>query len=184
MGSLLTFLKDETTYRNYFSLFLRISITDVSGHTRNSDMIAFFDAYLPAGDKCGQQKPISGWIVTSQICLDNGATNINANCNNDIFNAGSGIFTTPATGVYHCCASFRCKQGGYCDFTVIRNGGTVYAAFGTRNTGINHNGWSSHSTCWTNRATQGITWWLNLESTAGSDCIVETGWRYAKFSCS
>ena len=105
-------------------------------------MIAFFDAYLPAGDKCGQQKPISGmhvttflllelilllkgWIVTSQICQDNGATNINANCNNDIFNAGSGIFTTPATGVYHCCASFRCKQGGYCDFTVIRNGGYV-----------------------------------------------------------
>merc|ERR1712025_695509 len=79
-------------------------------------------------------------------------------------NFANGIFTTPALGVYHCCASFRCKQGGYCDFTVIRNGGTVYAAFGTRNTGINHNGWSSHSTCWTNRATQGITWWLNLES--------------------
>ena len=26
-------------------------------------------------------------------------------------------------GGYHCCAQFRCKQGGYCDFTVIRNGG-------------------------------------------------------------
>ena len=51
------------------------------------------------------------------------------------FNAGSGVYTTPAAGTYHCCASFRCKQGGVCDFTIIRNAGNgdvVYGAFGTR----------------------------------------------------
>jgi len=159
------------------------SVTDVFGHARNDDFIAMFDAYLPSGDKCGQQKPITGWIETRDICeVNNAPSQLNAVCPTT-GNFANGIFTTPALGVYHCCASFRCKQGGYCDFTVIRNGGTVYAAFGTRNTGISANGWSSHSTCWTNRAGQGVTWWLNLESTAGSDCIEETGWRYSRFSC-
>ena len=31
-----------------------------------------------------------------------------------------GVYTTPARGIYHCCASARCKQGGVCDFTIIR----------------------------------------------------------------
>merc|ERR1712126_506678 len=126
-----------------FSLFfLFLSIVIILGHKRNEDFIAMFDAYLPAGDYCGQRIPITGWTVRNHICQDNGATGLDANCNSDIFTS-AGIFTTPARGVYHCCASFRCKQGGYCDFTVNRVGngagsqsGTVYAAFGTRNTGI------------------------------------------------
>ena len=52
------------------------------------------------------------------------------------FDVATGIYTTPAAGVYHCCATFRCKQGGVCDFTFIRNAGSngdvVYGAFGTR----------------------------------------------------
>ena len=126
----------------------------------------------------------------------------------------SGVYTTPAKGVYHCCASLRhgdicqtekidrlclqlfspqniyfsidnrfillpniepcprCKQGGYCDFTAIRNanngnGDVVYAAFGTRNTGVWSNGWSSHSVCWTSNCNAGVTWKVGRES--GSD---------------
>jgi len=60
---------------------------------------------------------------------------------------------------------------------------TVYQAFGTRNTGITSNGWSSHSACWVTNAAAGTTFQINLESTAGTDCIEETGWRYATFSC-
>ena len=50
----------------------------------------------------------------------------------------NGVYTTPAAGVYHCCASFRCKNRSYCDFTVIRNAGAgdvVWAAFGSRTPG-------------------------------------------------
>ena len=36
------------------------SVVFVLGHERNTDFIAMFDAYLPAGDYCGQRKPISG----------------------------------------------------------------------------------------------------------------------------
>ena len=60
------------------------------------------------------------------------------------FNTGTGTYTTPDAGVYHCCATFRCKQGGVCDFTVIRNAGAGdvrYSAFGTRNTNNWNNGW-------------------------------------------
>ena len=37
------------------------------------------------------------------------------------FNTGTGIYTTPERGVYQCCASFRCRQGGVCDFSILRN---------------------------------------------------------------
>ena len=70
-----------------------------------------------------------GWTVRNHICQDNGATGLDANCNSDIFTS-AGIFTTPARGVYHCCASFRCKQGGYCDFTVNRIGNGAGASAG------------------------------------------------------
>jgi len=162
-----------------------LGISEVSGHApgNTGTFLYWFDAYLAStSDKCGQQKPISGWTVTSQRCDANGDTSRPCPAA-DPFQAGSGIFTTPAQGVYHCCAQFRCKQGGYCDYTVIRNGARVYQAFGTRNTGVNQNGWSSHSACWTTNAQAGVTLWLNLESTAGTDCIEETGWRYNRFTC-
>ena len=37
---------------------------------------------------------------------------------------------------------------------------TVYQAFGTRNTGITSNGWSSHSACWITNAAAGTTFWV------------------------
>merc|ERR1712110_1334542 len=131
--------------------------------------------------QCGKQTPITGWTRGVDRCDQNSAAD--ACATGDNFNTGNGIVTLPFRGGYQCCAQFRCKQGGYCDFTVIRNGGTVYQAFGTRNSGITSNGWSSHSACWVTNAAAGTTFQINLESTAGTDCIEETGWRYATFSC-
>merc|ERR1712168_1451709 len=96
-----------------------LGISEVSGHApgNTGTFLYWFDAYLAStSDKCGQQKPISGWTVTSQRCDANGDTSRPCPAA-DPFQAGSGIFTTPAQGVYHCCAQFRCKQGGYCDYT-------------------------------------------------------------------
>merc|ERR1712142_1329259 len=80
----------------------------------------------------------------------------------------NGVYTTPAAGVYHCCASFRCKNRSYCDFTVIRNanqgkGDVVWAAFGTRTPGKT-NEWETSSTCWTSRCGAGVSWKINFES--------------------
>merc|ERR1712243_6437 len=146
--------------------FYFLGISQVSSHApgNTGTFLYWFDAYLAStSDKCGQQKPISGRTVTSQRCDANGDT-ARPCPGTDPFQAGSGIFTVPARGVYHCCAQFRCKQGGYCDYTVIRNGNAVYQAFGTTNTQA------------------GVTMWINLESTAGTDCIEETGWRYNRFT--
>ena len=94
-------------------------------------------------------------VVDRSRAADGTATNDAA------FGAGTGIYTTPQAGmdnlehkkisfrwitlgVYHCCASFRCKQGGVCDWTVIRNGGAgdvTWGAFGTRNTNPSSRGW-------------------------------------------
>ena len=60
---------------------------------------------------------------------------------NNYFSASTGIYKTPAAGIYHCCASFRVREGGYADFTIIRNGNINFAAFGTRVTGRSGNGW-------------------------------------------
>ena len=118
------------------------------------------------------------------------------------FNAATGIYTTPAAGVYHCCATFRCKQGGVCDFTFIRNAGSngdvVYGAFGTRVT-RNNEWWvgggreifpsetvmirSTVSSCITSKCGAGVQWKINLESGGGGDCIEETTWRYSRFTC-
>jgi len=100
----------------------------------------------------------------------------------------NGVFTTPQPGVYHCCSSFRCKQTGYCDFAIVRRGAgsttdNYYAAFGTRNTRITSNGWASHGTCATFFTGTGVTIQVNLESTAGTDCIEETSWKYGRFTC-
>lgn len=181
-------------YANMISLICLalIGLSEVSGSgTDGQDPVFYMYSYLPSGDKCGQQKPISGWTKGIERCDPNAANSgltaptgmTTTACASDQFDTGSGILTLPFRGGYQCCAQFRCKQGGYCDFTVIRNGGTVYQAFGTRNTGITSNGWSSHSACWITNAAAGTTFWINLESTAGTDCIEETGWRYSTLSC-
>ena len=35
-------------------------VVEVSCHELGEDVIAYFEAYLPSGNKCGQQKPITG----------------------------------------------------------------------------------------------------------------------------
>ena len=83
-----------------------------------------------------------GWTVTYDRYRPDDGTGANV----DFAYFINGVYTTPAKGVYHCCATFRCKEGSYCDFTVIRNANTGagdvnFAAFGTRNTGRSGNGW-------------------------------------------
>ena len=34
-------------------------VSSVAGHTRNNDNIAYFDAYLPEGNYCNKQQPIT-----------------------------------------------------------------------------------------------------------------------------
>ncbi|XP_023332137.1 uncharacterized protein LOC111704217 [Eurytemora carolleeae] len=137
----------------------------------------YLQAVMPAGNYCGQRKPITGWTTVRDRYK---AYNSGGNVDNTYF--ANGVFTTPSAGVYHCCGAARCKQGGVCDFTLSKNGGTnVLAAFGTRVTRTNE--WQSVSTCVTERFALGATIQMNMESTGGADCIEETGWDYTKFSC-
>eukprot|EP00091_Calanus_sinicus_P024354 TRINITY_DN866_c0_g1_i3.p1 TRINITY_DN866_c0_g1~~TRINITY_DN866_c0_g1_i3.p1 ORF type:complete len:183 (+),score=29.54 TRINITY_DN866_c0_g1_i3:237-785(+) len=161
------------------------SLSLVTGHTLGTvalagDAFAYFDAVRSAGSTCGPTKPVTGWttLIDRSRATDGTATN-NAAFSN-------GVYTVPTAGTYHCCASFRCRQGGVCDWTVIRNGGSgdvVYGGFGTRNTNPSSEGWASHNHCWTSRCGAGVTWKLNLESGGSTDCIEETQWRYGRFTC-
>eukprot|EP00091_Calanus_sinicus_P017003 TRINITY_DN3673_c0_g1_i7.p1 TRINITY_DN3673_c0_g1~~TRINITY_DN3673_c0_g1_i7.p1 ORF type:complete len:178 (-),score=54.84 TRINITY_DN3673_c0_g1_i7:194-682(-) len=117
------------------SCLLLSSLSNVSGHTKGTDAIAYFDAYLPSGTYCAPRRPVTGWTVNYDRYRP--ADGTGANVDSTYFNSGSGTYTTPAAGVYHCCASFRCKENSYCDFTVIRNansgaGDINFAAFGSR----------------------------------------------------
>merc|ERR1711874_668762 len=111
MGRVLTIIMLLFTAALAFLLHL------VSAHDR-SDVIAYFSAELPQGNKCGPQRPITGWteVTTATGRSWNGGTRTNGG-----FNTGTGIYTTPERGVYQCCASFRCRQGGVCDFSLLRN---------------------------------------------------------------
>merc|ERR1711874_55849 len=93
----------------------------------------------------------------------------------------AGIYTTPLRGLYQCCASFRCRQGGVCDFTINRNN-NVFGAFGTRGTGHSGHEWESHEQCVISRCQAGVEWKVNMESGGSNDCIEETQWKYSRFS--
>jgi len=169
----------STSLLTSLCLLALAGLATVSAHTSGTDPFVYFDAYLSSGDKCAQQKPVTGWTVDQRYRDATGARGT------DPFTTSTGLFVTPVAGVYHCCASFRCKQNGYCDFSILRNNGNDVrlGTAGTRNTGINSNGWSSHGVCITNRAGAGVTYKVYWESTASSDCIEETDWRYGHFTC-
>lgn len=91
-------------------------------HTRGTLLgndIAYFDAYMTSGDKCGKQVPITGWQGGQDRYT---LRTKNPNVNSVAFSLAAGTYTVPIAGAYHCCMSARCKQGGVCDFT-IRLGG-------------------------------------------------------------
>merc|ERR1712002_278602 len=166
MGSLFEAgLQDSMFSLACLSLLLaRFSL--VQGHTRGTNVIAYFDAYLPQGNYCGARRPITGWVATVDRFRDDVGTGKNVDF--VYFNTGTGTYTTPDAGVYHCCATFRCKQGGVCDFTVIRNAGAgdnVWGAFGARGTGHSGHQWESHSMCVISRVgANPVTWKVNMES--------------------
>merc|ERR1712080_667867 len=164
------------------------------GHTRGFDMISYFDAYMDAGSRCGPHT-LTGWNVRyDRYWTPNLKTGTKGTSQ---FNAGTGIFTAPTLirydwgetdaasskttqGLYRCCASARCKKGGYCDFTLVDQDGNVIGAFGTR---LSPSDWSTHEVCVNERFATGDTLKVVLNSGAGSDCWEETGWRYVRFSC-
>merc|ERR1712080_456916 len=159
--------------------FLILSVTlgllgtpEVQGHDKGKGTIAYFDAYLTTGDKCGPQKPISsGWVVKQKYYKGTSTTQDKT----DYF--VNGVFTvkTDYIGAYPCCMSARGKQGGYYDFSMSRNGLTTrVAAMGSRNTGVTSNGWESFSTCTIQRMGDGVTIQMNLESGGSNDCIEDT----------
>merc|ERR1712130_337080 len=174
----------------YINLMLAVALllafwipNQVTAHTRGTDAYAYFDAYLAAGTYCAPQTPITAWTITSDRYVEAGSTTFNNN--NQL---SGGVFTTRVAGVYHCCASFRGRQGGFHDWTIGRTGvgasETQVCAFGTRITGNNGNEWDSHGCCVTTRSQAGVTYRVNYWSgNSATDCIEETGWRYAKFTC-
>ena len=125
----------------------------MSGHTKGVDAYAYLDLELPVGTYCAPRRPITDWSVI----IDRWVSAAGANTNNAQYS--NGVFTTQVEGVYHCCMSFRGRQGGYHDWSVLRylllknlnigakdspsprNGNRRYAAAGTRVTGNAANGW-------------------------------------------
>merc|ERR1712106_487670 len=97
---------------NIATLFCVLALScfsEVIGHTSGTDGMAYFDAYRTAGSTCNKNLPVTGWTVL----IDRYRLTGSATANNNLqFDAGTGIFTVVEPGVYHCCASFRCKQGG------------------------------------------------------------------------
>merc|ERR1711874_114865 len=91
-----------------FTAFLAICLQIVSAHDR-SDVIAYFSAELPQGNKCGPQRPITGWteVTTATARSWNGNTRTNGG-----FNTGTGIYTTPERGVYQCLPASGAGRAG------------------------------------------------------------------------
>merc|ERR1712126_781678 len=143
-------------------------------HARGAVPIAAFDSYLPTGNLCYRKLPITNWIRVYDRYRDE-----NNNIKDNV-NFVNGVYTTPARGIYHCCASARCKDKGVCDFTIRRNG-VAYGAFGTRTTLFSE--FSTVGLCVTSLCEAGVKWKVNFESGGRNDCMEETGWRYNKFSC-
>merc|ERR1712212_265661 len=172
-----------------FSAIVIVSTSLVSlasGHARANDNIVYFSARLPDNsNKCGPQKPITGWTEDIADRWWSGGTRGAT----DIFNPGTGIFSTPLRGIYQCCASFRCKQGGVCDFTIRRNANTgngdvVLGAFGTRGTGHGGHEWETHEGCVIDRVGNNpVDFKVYMESGGSNDCIEDTRWIYSRFWC-
>merc|ERR1712226_894013 len=80
----------------------------VSAHDR-SDVIAYFSAELPQGNKCGPQRPITGWTEVTTATGRSWSSDVRTNGG---FDTGTGIYTTPVRGVYQCCASFGASRAG------------------------------------------------------------------------
>merc|ERR1712130_709956 len=76
------------------SLLLHFLLLDkVSCHKLGEDVIAYFEAYLPPGSKCGQQKPITGWTVKYDRFRDD--VSPGTAVDDTYFSSSTGKYTTP-----------------------------------------------------------------------------------------
>merc|ERR1712215_10020 len=80
----------------------------------------YMDVFLKmSNETCGKQKPIKDWEVTNDLLVIYrffGTQNLQDRYFKD------GVFHVPLTGMYHCCASARCKKGGSCKLSITKNG--------------------------------------------------------------
>jgi len=166
-------------------LLLFYGFSPVSSHGLGDDYIYYFDAVMPAGTvKCGPQT-LTGWTVN----IDRFRKPTGPREDFTYFSSSTGVFSAPdvlnarsrsTNGIYHCCASARCRKGGVCDFSIVDGTGSVRASFGTR---LATSDWSSHMACTLEKLKTGETLKVVLQSGGGNDCLEETGWNYARFSC-
>ena len=80
----------KLTFRHFTKLSYRLAT--VSAHTSGTDPFVYFDAYLSSGDKCAQQKPVTGWTVDQRYRDATGARGT------DPFTTSTGLFVTPVAG--------------------------------------------------------------------------------------
>ena len=73
----------------------------------NAAWVTLIDRYRPSSGSVQNNVYFQGDNLTIMTC-------------HAVTRWSGGVYTTPARGIYHCCASARCKQGGVCDFTIIR----------------------------------------------------------------
>jgi len=139
----------------------------------------YMDVFLKMSDKtCGMQKPIKDWEVNNDLLVNHRFIGVQ-NLQDKYFKAG--VFRVPITGMYHCCASARCKKGGSCKLSITKNGDKdVRGTFGSDLTKTEA---TSMSTCLNEVLLQGDTLQVNLDSQEATSCLEETGERFNRFNC-
>lgn len=141
------------------------------------DTVVIVDATLGSGTtKCGTTQ-VTGWTENIDDFYLSTATAVSATLKS--FDSTTGIFKPQVTGGgwYKICVFFRFKNSGNSNDVTIKKDGSVVAAFGNAVT----EDWSSTGTCTIQHVLNANSITVHHESGSSSDCIEETGWKYARF---
>jgi len=153
----------------------KLAVSPASRTTIGTDEIALFDATISGyTTKCGPQD-VTGWVENLDVHYDKGSSTL---ITTSFFDPSTGVYTSPSAGWFKICGFFRFKLGGNSVDITLRKNGAVVAAFGD----ADQEDWRSTGTCIIEQLAVGNTLKLRLESGGGSDCIEETGWKYARFN--